>query len=248
MGIKYKIFSGFMMLAIMLLVAGFVSIREFMNIGQSVKKLLDDNYLSIDASQTMLEALEREDSGILLLLLGKWQEGRQVIQSADSLFLVNYAIAKKNITIPGEAELVNKIKINYANYKSLWERPIVGTDNEGDFEMYYSQHHQLFLNVKHEVKNLMTLNQETMYQTSTELKNRSQRAVMPGIIAIVTAIVFSLLFVYYITYYFVRPIIQITNGIENYQRSNENFDVEVDTRDEIKKLADSVKRLLQSLS
>ena len=71
----------------MLLVAGIMSIIEFSSISSSVQKLLDDNYKSVNASKEMIEALEREDSGILMLLLGQWDEGRYTLTSADSVFL-----------------------------------------------------------------------------------------------------------------------------------------------------------------
>ncbi len=248
MGIKFKIISGFLMLALMLLVAGFVSIREFTNIGQKVQDLLDDNYISIDASQTMLEALEREDSGILLLILGKWNEGRQLLMSSDSLFMSGYSIAKNNITIPGEDKYVEKIYSGYLEYKGQWERPIVGTEKEGDINWYYMQLHQDFLDVKHDVKELMTINQDTMYATSSELKNRSRRALMPGIVAIIAAVIFSLLFVFFITHYFVKPIINISHAIEDFQSLNKPYDIEIETSDEIQTLSESVRRLTQSMS
>ena len=72
MRLRLKILSGFLILAFMLSIAGIWSIYELQSIGTSVQQLLEDNYKSIDASKIMLEALEREDSGILLLLSGKW--------------------------------------------------------------------------------------------------------------------------------------------------------------------------------
>jgi NtrC-family two-component system sensor histidine kinase KinB len=71
MGIRAKILTGFLILAALLLVAGAWSIYELRHIGISVQKILDENYKSIDAAKVMTEALERQDSAILLLLLGK---------------------------------------------------------------------------------------------------------------------------------------------------------------------------------
>jgi len=248
MRLKYKILSGFIILAVMLIVAGIISIFELTHIGKSVQDLLDDNYKSIDASNTMLEALEREDSGILLLILGKWEEGRKTIQQADSMFNVGYDIAKNNLTIPNEENYIKDIDTKYNAFKSKWIKPIVGTKKEGDLEWYYENHHKAFTEVKAAVKNLMELNHHTMYNTGSELKGRAQRAVMPGIVAIIAAIVFSLIFSYFIHYYVIKPLMKIAKGIDDYNDYHKPFKVEVETNDEIKDISEALKRLLYKKS
>jgi HAMP domain-containing protein len=246
MGIRIKIFLGFLILALMLLIAGAVSIHELTTIGKSVKKMLDDNYKSIEASRIMLEALEREDSGILLLLMGKWEEGRDILVKSDSMFLAGYEIAENNLTIDGEKEYVREIQGQYIEFKSIWQRPIVGTSKEGNFSWYYDEAHAKFLEIKHAVKRLMELNEETMYSTSTFLKNRSARAIMPGIVSILAAIIFTLLFNYFIHFYVASPIVRITRGVEEFNKFGKEFRVEVETNDEIKRLADSISDLFHS--
>jgi methyl-accepting chemotaxis protein len=248
MGIRLKILSGFVILAILLLIAGLISIHELMNIGNYVQKLLDDNYKSIEATGTMLEALEREDSGILLLLMGKWEEGRKVISEGDDLFNNGFLSAESNLTIPNENKYVEKIGVDYGSYKMTWERPIVGTEKEGNFDWYYNESHLAFLQVKRSVKQLMELNQEAMYRTGTELKNRAQRAVMPGIVAIIGAVVFTALFSFFINHFFARPLVQITKGIEEYNSTGKEFTMTSETNDEMGKLINSVRNLLHRLT
>src|SRR6056297_436224 len=244
MRLKYKILSGFIILAVMLIVAGIISIFELTHIGKSVQDLLDDNYKSIDASNTMLEALEREDSGILLLILGRWEEGRRTIQQADSLFIEGYNVAKTNLTIPNEDIYVKNIDTKYKEFKNKWIKPIVGTKREGDLEWYYENHNKSFIEVKNAVKDLMDLNHNTMYNTGSNLKKRAQRAVMPGIVAIIAAILFSLIFSYFIHYYVIKPLMKIAKGINDYNDYNKPFHVEVETNDEIKDICEAIKRLL----
>jgi methyl-accepting chemotaxis protein len=244
MRLKYKILSGFIILSVMLIIAGIISIFELTYIGQSVQDLLDDNYKSIDASNTMLEALEREDNGILLLILGKWEEGRKTIQQADSMFNAGYHMAKNNLTIPNEDTYIKDIDFKYKAFKNKWIKPIVGTKKEGDLEWYYQNHHQAFNEVKIAVKNLMELNQKTIYNTGSELKERAKRAVMPGIIAIIAAIVFSLIFSYFIHYYVIKPLMKIAEAINDYNDYNKPFNVEVETNDEIKDISQALHRLL----
>ena len=245
MGIRLKILLGFVILALMLSVAGIVSIHELSSIGKSVEQMIDENYKSIQASNIMLESLEREDSGVLLLMLGQWEEGRKIISQSDSMFLRGFMMAKHNLTLKNENVVINAIEKSYYEYKYLWERPIVGTEKEGDISWYYKNSHDSFLKIKHSVKQLMYMNQDAMYETSTVLKNRSKRAAMPGIVAIISSLVFVLLFNYYIHFYIAKPIIQINKNLEDYIEYKKPFTVKIESHDEIEKLAETIEKSLK---
>ncbi len=247
MGIRLKIFSGFIFLSLMLLIAGFWSIFELNAIGSSVHKILNENYQSIHAAKVMQEALEREDSAILLLLLGKWEEGRDILITADSLFNQQLKFTLTNITISGEQAHLESIKSKYAAYKSLWERPIVDTDKEGNVNWYFKEVHSAFLSVKESINELINLNDRTMYETATKLKNRSKRAIVPGIVAILSSLIFTFIFSYLINYYIVSPIIRITKRIDKFKERRTPFDVKIETKDEIFKLAESIEHLCSSV-
>ena len=60
MGLRLKILSGFLILVVMLIIAGIWSIYELRTVGSSVQKLLDENYRSINAAKRMILALERD--------------------------------------------------------------------------------------------------------------------------------------------------------------------------------------------
>lgn len=243
MKLRLKILSGFLILALMLSIAGVWSIYELKSIGISVQDLLNDNYKSIDASKKMIEALEREDSGILLLLSGHWHEGRTIISAADSLFESAFKTAANNITIPGEQLYVDSIRTNYQLYKKLWEKPIVDTQKQGNINWYFQTLHETFLTVKTSVNNLMSLNNKFMFKTASELQSKANRAIMPGIVAILAALVFTFLFNFFVNYYFVNPVIKITASIKRFLDRKTPFNVRVETRDEIYDLAESISNL-----
>ncbi len=240
MGLRFKILLGFLTLAIMLFIAGIWSIYELNSIGASIPKMLDENYQSIHAAKKMIEALEREDSAILLLLLGKWDEGRSILDAADSLFNNSYRSAYANITIPGEQIHLETIKSRYQNFKNLWQRPIVGTKKEGSIEWYFQNTHNSFLAVRSSLEDLIDLNDKTMYRMASILENRSNRAIMPGIIAVLSAFVFTLIFNFLVNYYVVGPIIKITARIKKFKENRTPFDVTIETKDELFYLANEI--------
>lgn len=243
MGLRFKILSGFFILVLMLFIAGLWSIYELNSIGSSVQSILDENYKSIHAAKRMKDALEREDSGILLLLLGKWKEGRDIIKSADSQFIHEMEIAYSNITIPGEKTHLDSLKSKYNTYKRFWERPIVDTQKEGNIDWYFNEVHTAFLEATKTVEKLISINDENMYRTASNLESRANRAIMPGIIASVAAIIFALLFTYLVHTFMISPIIEMTYRIKKFEENKTPFDVRILTRDEIYDLSESIKEL-----
>lgn len=245
--LKLKIFASFMLLVTMLAIAGTISIMEFRWLGNSVHGLIQDNYKSIEASKTMIEALEREDSGILLLMLGEWEHGRQIINSADSAFLIALKTTENNLTEKNEEQYIHEIDSSYQLFKGHWERPIVDTDKQGNIAWYKDDVHKLFLSTKEKVNNLMTLNQTKMYTEVSILKEKSKRAIMPGIVSIIAALVFSIILNFFINRYFVKPISEIADAINNYRIGEQKLNTNITSKDEIKKLENSINELLQKL-
>jgi nitrate/nitrite-specific signal transduction histidine kinase len=246
MKLRIKILSGFLILATMLACAGLLSIYELLSIGASVNRLLSDNYKSINAAKTMIEALEREDSGVLLVLSGKWENGRETIESGDLAFQKAFETAKNNITIPDENKYVDSIASNYQTYKALWMEPLAGTKKEHNLDWYFEEIHGVFQTAKQSVEELMVLNDETMYLTASSLRNRANRAVMPGIVAIISSLVFVLIFNYFINYFVIKPINILAQEAKNSIRTREPLKIDIETKDELRDLASAIQELASS--
>ncbi len=247
MKLRLKILSGFLLLVAMLIVAGGLSIIEFSKISRSVRDLLDDNYQSIQASQSMLEALEREDSGVLLLVHGNWNQGRNTIARADSVFQSNLRKARHNITETNERPLIDSIIKQYGRFNRIWEKPIAGTFKEENLTWYYQTSHQAFSTVKHSVNQLMSLNQKSMYQEATDLREKAKRAIMPGIVAILSAFIFSFLFNFFINHYLISPLERLIGQLENFRPDSLRLEAGIKTRDELKRLQDAINDLISRI-
>jgi methyl-accepting chemotaxis protein len=246
--IKTKILVGFLIVIGMLATAGGVSIYEFMRISGLVQSLIKDNYKTIQAGKSMLEALERKDSGVLLLLLGQFAQGSAVLQEADTNFRASLEIARGNITEPGEAELIGEISKSYDQYRASVDKAD-DLDPSENLKWYQDVVHQQFSRTKSLVHDLINLNQEAMFIESTQLEQQSKRALMPGIVSICISLVFLFLLNFFISRYFVRPIVQLKTQINRYRENPRGALVtQVDSEDEISELAVSVEKLVEKLN
>ncbi|MBU0489316.1 MAG: hypothetical protein KKA07_11865 [Bacteroidetes bacterium] len=247
MKIRLKILLGFLLLASLLMAAGAYSIYEFVKVSRSVNSLIDDNYKTIEASRTMLEALEREDSGILLLILGEWGVGHKIISSADSSFLGAKHIAENNLTEEGEDLLVAHIGHYYTIYKNKWQHPNGSSLRQGNIVWYLSDVHQNFLAVKKAVNDLMELNQTSMHTEAKGLSDRSKRAIMPGIVAIIAALIFSFILNFFISSYLIRPIRGLSKALKSYFPGSRDFDAGIKTKDEFKQLETRIQEMISRM-
>lgn len=245
MGIRSKIMSGFLILAAMLLVAGVWSIRELKNIGVSAQTMLSENYRSIEAAKGMIESLEREDSAVLLLLLGRRDEGLAILKAADEAFEKAHGVARSNITIPGEQACVDAVTRTYEDYRRLWTQFSSHPSFRGDLDWYFREVNPTFLKAKSAVSGLMSLNHRVMYQTASDVEGRAHRATMPGIIAIAASFIFSVIFGFLINLYIVNPVVHLTSAIRDYLDRRKPLDVKVESRDEISRLVSSVQELIR---
>lgn len=243
MGIRSKIMYGFLTLAAMLFLAGIISIIEFRNMGQSVEKLLDENYTSIASSQQMTGSIEKCNSGALLMLMGKEDEARYAIYQADSVFESNLKLAKSHINLPGEDSLLNSIDSLYISYRKQLFLSNVSNDKD-KLEWFVTNINKSFNTLAQEIETLREMNSESIYKTTSLLKNKAKRAVMPGIVAIIAALVFSLVFNYFINFYFISPIMKISKGVNDYSAYGIPFKINIETNDELLDLKNSVENMV----
>jgi methyl-accepting chemotaxis protein len=237
-----------MLLLALLIVAGTISIIEFIKLSRSVNSLIEDNYKTIEASRTMLEALERKDSGVLLFLLDQNDDGMDIISSADSAFNDAFKIALSNITETNEDKYLENISSLYNIFSSKVELAVSVQATEGRMNFYHSEVYFTFIDVKHAVNELMTLNQNKMYEEASLLREKSYRAIMPGIVAIIGAGVFSLILSFFISRYYVSPLSSLAEAIRKFHPSEKQLGSDLKSDDEIKKIEVEVNHLITRLT
>ncbi len=245
--IKWKIFFGFLVLAFMLFVAGSITIYQFVSLSKTVNSILDNNYKIIQAATSMLEALEREDSGVLLFLSGDRDSGKEQIMSGDSSFYIAMKDARDRIASDSDKLMINKIQENYREYNNLLTGSRIDSVALAKINGYSRNIYPVFTRTKSSIKSLMIHNQYVIYQETTRLRDKSKRAIMPRIVAILSALLMTVIFTYFINKFFVKPLLTLTDKLENYKISNGPIDAGIMTQDELKRLEGAIQDLVYRL-
>ncbi len=199
MSLRHKIFGGYGagLLAVAVICAW--SMANLERLSSAAEHILKENYTSILAADSMLAALERQDSAVLLLVMGFSDEGESQFQEGEAQVWQWLGRAKANVTISGEADLLAGLEQGYRAYLAA-AADLVKATSRGDQALGGLYHEKLlpaFLAVRQQCESLRQLNQTTMFAYSSQAQDIGRRAVWStlaiGVGAVSLGLIFSLL-------------------------------------------------------
>jgi hypothetical protein len=169
MKLRTRILLGYWYLIGLLILGAAGAALSFFNLGRSIGTVLEENFDSVRASMEMLDALERQDSALLSSLLGD-PEGASALAASQGAFRRSVADARANITISGEAEVLDRIEGGYARFMKARDR-LLEEARERPLAAYQVETLPLFMDLKQAVYELLDLNHRAM----VEADQRAQR-------------------------------------------------------------------------
>jgi NtrC-family two-component system sensor histidine kinase KinB len=251
--LKKKILTGY---GVAFTLMGLVVVWAVMNLvslGKASDAILRENYRSILAAENMLGALERQDSGVLLLFLGDTEKGISQFHENEAIFLQWLARAKDNITEKGEAELVHSIESNYAKYRQQFSEltDLSGaTSAAGKFSpsAYHQTLYPSFIEVRDACIQLGKLNEEAMYAASVRVGQVARRAIWSTAVVAASALIVALLFSLLLAERIVRPLRRFMEASRKISTGDYSVQVPVKTGDELGLLAGEFNQMASQLA
>lgn len=234
----------------MLVIAGWMTVVEFKKTSTSVDLVIDNNYKSLEQTKYMLEAIEITNSGLLMFLVGDEELGLNNISKGDTIMIMAIGAARENISEPDEELLINNISEDYIILSNSIKNSISNSMNlsmEERNKYYYKENHELFLNTKKAIYNVMEVNQRRIYTESIKMKENAKRAIMPAIVSIASAILFAFILSFFLIEYIVNPIHKIKDSVSTFYPEQYNLKVKINTNDEIKELEKEINNLIARL-
>jgi NtrC-family two-component system sensor histidine kinase KinB len=222
---------------------------NLLRLGQASDAILRENYRSILAAEKMRGAIQQQQSAtVFLLVKTDFQLARQ-LSGTQQQFLLNLAKAKDNITISGEAEVLEELEREYTEYMFHFTQ-FVGlprTDNDEALAYYQKNLQPQVEAIEHGCDRLLELNQTTMVAGSNRAQRVAHAAVWSMLVvgcgAILIGVVFSLVLSTRVSRP-VRELVDATNRV-----ASGNYDVVVTGRssNEFADLADHFNTMVAKL-
>ncbi|MFO7494805.1 MAG: HAMP domain-containing protein [Desulfobacterales bacterium] len=250
MTLKKKILIGYgVAFALMGLVVVW-AVSNLISLGKATDAILSENYRSILAAENMVDALERQDSGMLLMFLGDADKGIAQFRENEAVFLEWLARAKDNITIQGEAQLARSIEAGYAIYRRQFSEL---TDLRETAKAalrptdYQETVYPLFAKVREACIGLRNLNEETMYAASLRAGKVAKRAIWSTLLVSASALIVALMFSLILAERIVRPIRRFMAASRKISSGDYAVQVPVETGDELGRLAEEFNQMAHQL-
>ena len=252
MTLKAKILIGYgVAFAFMGLVVAW-AVTNLVSLGKATDAILHENYRSILAAENMVDELERQDSGILIMFLGAGEKGIDQFRESEKVFLEWLARAKDNTTIQGEAELVQSIETDYSKYRRQFSRltelrNTAKTPIWSSLTNYQESVHPLFAKVREACVGLRYLNEKTMYEASVRASRVAKRAIWSTVLVAASALILALIFSLILAERIVRPIRYFMEASRKITSGDYAVQVPVETKDELGHLAGEFNQMAAQL-
>jgi len=94
------------------------AVTNLVSLGRRATRSCGKTTAAFLAAENMVDALERQESAVLLIFLGDSEKGIHQFRENEAMFLQWLARAKDNITIQGEGELVKSIEAHYGEVQT----------------------------------------------------------------------------------------------------------------------------------
>jgi NtrC-family two-component system sensor histidine kinase KinB len=248
LGLRQKISLGFGALLVIILVIGTQSLIHLSRLGVSIDVILRENYRSVIACQEMKEALERMDSGVLFVLLGRAQEGQELVRTNQAAFEKSLQIELNNITLPAEGENAARLRDLFGQYETLL-KGILNPVQPAEFQNqdYFGRLLPLFGQIKATADSILHMNQQNMLDANDRARRSAVSAKRQMYFLLTAGTALAIVFIFFTRKWMLRPIHRLIRSADEIRRGNLDLVVASDSRDEIGHLSEAFNAMAASL-
>lgn len=248
MSLRLKLFSGYLIFVLALIVLGAWSTWRLHELSGVVRLILAQNYDSVVAAQEMKESLERQDSGAVVLLLGQRERALQQIREQHVRFDAALNRASNNITEPGERELTDELRRERDRYYNLVDAWLAATgEPDKGRAAYFNYLEPAFHQLRGRCQALLQLNQQAMRGKSERASAVARRSLLLTLTLAIVLVVAGLALAFLCAVHIVRPVKALTKASARIGGGDLNARAEVGTHDEIGMLAAEFNRMAERI-
>jgi len=247
--LRKKIILGYSAAILLILVVLGWAFYNIMHLGRASEAILKKNYNSILAAENMIAALERQDHGSLLLLLGYSSEGRTEFSEMEVRFLQWLGRARDNITEEGEREIVEEAQKAYSAYlEKMAELRLQGEAGGDKAARFYHEAVSPACGVVRDAcLNLKQVNESAMLRASSKAKSVAHRAVFSMLLVGLAALGLGLVFSVMLSNLLTRPLRHLVKGAKAVAGGNYDIEISDKSSDELGRLAEEFNEMARKL-
>ncbi|MHB8909613.1 MAG: MCP four helix bundle domain-containing protein [Syntrophales bacterium] len=245
MKIKEKLTLGIIFLFVEFLVIALFSAYSIYDISQQSERIMKDNNLSIQYAGNMLQTMDRINALQLTLLFNpsKVKQESELASLYDA-FEENLRKEAKNITEPGERELLQSLSGEYKSYMvSVAEIHAVKNRPNFYFRNLLAKYHSL----KSKINQISDINMQAILKKNASVNRYERRAYVILTIIASLCFLFSIAFIFNFPGTISEPIGQLSESLKRI--SSRNYDIRLDFKanGEFREMEDAVRAIAARL-
>ncbi|HTU17646.1 MAG TPA: HAMP domain-containing protein, partial [Gemmataceae bacterium] len=252
MTLRQRMILALAPLVCLLALIGATGIFLLRHVGDRIAEILRENYVSVEAMVGLNEGVERIDSSFQFALLGREIAHRDYEQSWR-VYDENLSCEQRNITEPGERDLVDRLTTLTEEYRTKGDRFFTApADPSLRSQAYFGSEGkrgllQCFHDIKEVAGDIRKLNQKSMEKASADARQTAMisQLWLGGGLAVTVAI--AALMIWATTRSVLRPIQAVTQSVIAIGAGNLNQTVPVAAHDEIGHLAEAFNLMARQL-
>ncbi len=250
LNLRQRIFLTLVPLLLLLMVLGGAGVVLLYRLGDSAKRILRENYDSVLAMERLLEALERIDSSFQFALAGRPDKAREQYAGNWPAYYDSLKIEQNNITLEGEAELVERLTALTERYREqgdkFYARGGAGPEQQ---QAYFGPDGLLarFTEIKEASGAILRMNQDNMKQASEEAQQLALSSLVWFALGLAAAVVLALFSAWYTVRTILRPIQAMTEAAQGISAGRLDQLVPVLGQDELGQLAQAFNTMTHRL-
>ncbi len=245
--LRTRILLGLAPLLILLLATGGYAVALFSKLGGAIDVILRENYRSVVAAQFMKESAQRMDEGLVFTLAGEEQRGEATFNEYLPIFAANLAAEEKNITIPGEGDLADKVKKLHEQYVRRAKDFFALKDAAARRSMYADEMAPAFNQVTATAGSILRLNQDNMVEANRKARELSSNSTKYMLAAMAVGLAVALYLAFQLQRSILTPIKNLTASSRELGDGKLDQVVPVVARDELGQLAESFNKMASKL-
>jgi len=188
MTLRTRILVGYGYLISLLVLSAMGAALGFHQLGTSIGQVLEENFRSVRAAMDMLEALERQDSAVLAMLLGD-PGSSEPLHHSEAAFLEAMGRARANVTIEGELAAIGEIEARFEAFRQARDE-LLASRPERPLAAYERETFPRFEQVKTALMALLELNHQAMVEADRKAQGTARRRAL-GLGLLVAAAILS---------------------------------------------------------
>lgn len=248
MTLNRRLLLGVIPLLLILLAVGIYAIFLFSKLGGAIDVILRENYASVVASQNMKESAEGMNSGLILMLGGEDERGKELFEQSVPIFEKNSDREANNITLPGEGALEKKVQQLHAQYMTDAAKFMsLPSSDPARRALYFDQLLPTFASVKDTANQIQEINQQNMIEANDEARRQSRDASRYMIATLLGGFVVASGVTYLLARSIIQPLKGLTESARQLGEGNLDQHVPVQSEDEVGELAEAFNKMAAKL-